>query len=182
MNNVPTKEIFKDVAIEMAINPAFVEKDWHAVWILSLFSSFRSDYADLIFSGGTALSKAHHLIYRFSEDLDFRLLLKKGYSSRRILSSIKNSLIEYLEKNGAHIEDIRAQNENRYITFNIKYPISFKDEKLRPFIKIELAVRDLALEPLGKKISSFVNELSMKAPEVPGQLHEIEIRVFVFWS
>ncbi len=50
--------------------PAFViEKDW---WVCILLKAiFQSQYADsIIFKGGTSLSKAYHLIDRFSEDID----------------------------------------------------------------------------------------------------------------
>jgi predicted nucleotidyltransferase component of viral defense system len=50
--------------------PAFVvEKDW---WVsIILKAIFQSKYADsIIFKGGTSLSKAYHLIDRFSEDID----------------------------------------------------------------------------------------------------------------
>lgn len=50
--------------------PAFViEKDW---WVCIILKAvFQSKYADsIIFKGGTSLSKAYHLIDRFSEDID----------------------------------------------------------------------------------------------------------------
>ncbi|QTV05342.1 nucleotidyl transferase AbiEii/AbiGii toxin family protein [Faecalibacter bovis] len=50
--------------------PAFViEKDW---WVCILLKAiFQSQYANsIIFKGGTSLSKAYHLIDRFSEDID----------------------------------------------------------------------------------------------------------------
>lgn len=57
--------------VENAIGlPAFmVEKDW---WVCVILKAvFQSRYADsIIFKGGTSLSKAYHLIDRFSEDID----------------------------------------------------------------------------------------------------------------
>ena len=50
--------------------PAFViEKDW---WVCMLLKAiFQSAYAEsIIFKGGTSLSKAYHVIDRFSEDID----------------------------------------------------------------------------------------------------------------
>jgi hypothetical protein len=49
--------------------PHLLEKDIWVVW--SLATLFRSDLgAHLVFKGGTALSKAHKVITRFSEDVD----------------------------------------------------------------------------------------------------------------
>ena len=48
-----------------------LEKDVWVVWTLSVL--FESDFAgDLVFKGGTSLSKAYQAIGRFSEDVDRR--------------------------------------------------------------------------------------------------------------
>jgi predicted nucleotidyltransferase component of viral defense system len=49
--------------------PHLLEKDIWVVWALA--SLFQSELgAHLVFKGGTALSKAHKVITRFSEDVD----------------------------------------------------------------------------------------------------------------
>ena len=49
--------------------PHLLEKDIWVVW--SLATLFKSEFASrLVFKGGTALSKAHKVIRRFSEDVD----------------------------------------------------------------------------------------------------------------
>jgi hypothetical protein len=49
--------------------PHLLEKDIWVVWALATL--FRSELgAHLVFKGGTALSKAHKVITRFSEDVD----------------------------------------------------------------------------------------------------------------
>ena len=73
--------LFENTAAKKGINAAIVEKDFWMV--LTLDYLFRhSPWKDhLEFKGGTSLSKAYHLIERFSEDidliLDWRLL---GYA------------------------------------------------------------------------------------------------------
>src|SRR5580692_3362017 len=74
MNAVPTKAVIEEVALELGINPAFVEKDWYVVQILQIIGSMDLLGAKTIFAGGTALAKAHRLLQRFSEDIDFRLV------------------------------------------------------------------------------------------------------------
>jgi hypothetical protein len=58
------------VAASQSGRPAYIlEKDAWAVW--TLCALFRSAYAaDLIFKGGTSLSKVYRAIERFSEDID----------------------------------------------------------------------------------------------------------------
>jgi|SRR5882757_5272277 len=78
MNAVPDKAIIEEVALNMGIDPAFVEKDWYVVQLIKEIISLKLFGAQTIFAGGTALSKAHHLLQRFSEDIDFRLLLPEN--------------------------------------------------------------------------------------------------------
>ena len=52
-------EVINEIAAELGIDPAFVEKDWYSVQVLSVISSHQSDEISTIFSGGTCLSKGH---------------------------------------------------------------------------------------------------------------------------
>jgi predicted nucleotidyltransferase component of viral defense system len=74
MNAFPNKTVMEEVALELGINPAFVEKDWYVVQILKIIGLLDLLGAQAIFAGGTALAKAHGLLKRFSEDIDFRLV------------------------------------------------------------------------------------------------------------
>jgi hypothetical protein len=58
------------VAASHSGRPAYLlKKDAWVVWTLGAL--FASPFAkDLIFKGGTSLSKAYHVIERFSEDID----------------------------------------------------------------------------------------------------------------
>ena len=50
--------------------PFLLEKDIWIVWVLDCL--FRAPFGDdLVFKGGTSLSKAYRAIDRFSEDIDF---------------------------------------------------------------------------------------------------------------
>jgi hypothetical protein len=50
-------------------SPALVEKDWHVVNALGAITAADTAPARLVFGGGTALSRAHRLIRRMSEDI-----------------------------------------------------------------------------------------------------------------
>lgn len=67
------RRLFRNTADKMGLNDAIVEKDfWVCVTLDYLFH--RSPWKDAItFKGGTSLSKAFHLISRFSEDIDLIL-------------------------------------------------------------------------------------------------------------
>ncbi|MEZ0454754.1 nucleotidyl transferase AbiEii/AbiGii toxin family protein [Sphingobacterium thalpophilum] len=62
-------QVLEQVENEIGLPAFVVEKDW---WVCVILKAvFRSKYAgSIIFKGGTSLSKAYHLIDRFSEDID----------------------------------------------------------------------------------------------------------------
>jgi len=68
--SVKDKREALEVAASKSGRPApLLEKD---IWVvLALNALFSSEYGThLVFKGGTALSKVHKVIHRFSEDLD----------------------------------------------------------------------------------------------------------------
>ena len=74
MKKLPPIEVLDDIAIELGVDPSFIEKDWFAVRILQVVSIISVAPLEIIFTGGTSLSKGYGLIKRFSEDLDFRII------------------------------------------------------------------------------------------------------------
>lgn len=65
------KEIFKDIIEQVAEDTgravAIIEKDYYVTMLLRLLSKKLSN---VVFKGGTSLSKGFKVINRFSEDID----------------------------------------------------------------------------------------------------------------
>lgn len=88
------KEDFTDLirltAQDMNILEVYIEKDYWVCYILKNLS--KSVYLEnIVFKGGTSLSKAYGLIERFSEDIDLQLLNFEGGDSK------KKNLIKKIE-------------------------------------------------------------------------------------
>ena len=69
-----------DFSNEFGIDPQFIEKDIYVVLVLDYLSKINYPDIEIIFSGGTCLSKAYKKIKRFSEDIDFRLHTKVEFN------------------------------------------------------------------------------------------------------
>lgn len=62
----------EQASIQRNISPVIMEKDFFVCWLLNIL--FESQFADnLVFKGGTSLSKIFGAINRFSEDIDLSL-------------------------------------------------------------------------------------------------------------
>lgn len=92
MNLHTNKPLFQDAVIAAAqqydIAEIYIEKDyWVTVALHKIFHSAMAD--ESVFKGGTALSKCHKLIERFSEDVDMVVLNNKGESGNQLKKKLK---------------------------------------------------------------------------------------------
>ena len=170
MNTRPDKDLFVQAAKIKRMRETFVEKDWLVTQVIKHIGGIQKEGFDVVFSGGTALSKAHNLLFRFSEDVDFRVLVKPKLRTRKALSSFKHTVIGALRAHGFAIEDhnVKARDENHFFAIDLEYETAFPpDDALRPHIQIEMTARDIQLPPLVLPVFSFLNELAKQPPEVP---------------
>ena len=65
------------------INPPVLEKMIHALYLLQ---NLKKEGLDFVFKGGTALSKTHNIIQRFSEDIDLVVLIDEGDNDNKLKS------------------------------------------------------------------------------------------------
>ncbi|MEP6847566.1 MAG: nucleotidyl transferase AbiEii/AbiGii toxin family protein [Acidobacteriota bacterium] len=63
-------ELFREAANSKGVHFQIIEKDFWVCWTLKRLFSLPEIGPQFIFKGGTSLSKAYHIIERFSEDID----------------------------------------------------------------------------------------------------------------
>lgn len=162
------------IAADLAVDPAFVEKDWAAVQVIAAIAELKIDGFRPVFSGGTCLSKAYGLIQRFSEDVDFKALLPEAFPSRnaarKIRSAYRESVIAALVSRGWRIveDSIQIGNDSQYFAFHVAYDFSVDPPlSLRPHVQVEMTLRPPALPPGERSVQSFVSSARGETPEVP---------------
>lgn len=83
------KNIINATSNAMGIPSSIVEKDYYVFIVLNSINNIVGE--EIIFKGGTSLSKAYGLVQRFSEDIDLCLLpniIKSSGSRKRLVSAI----------------------------------------------------------------------------------------------
>ena len=152
-----------------SLPPGIFEKDLLITEVLRTVVAVDSDGIQLVFCGGTCLSKAHGLIERMSEDIDFKLVLPQGLSRSarsRLLSQFKKRLAAVLVDAGFSVpaNEIIARDENSYVSLNLHYESRFAPvASLRPEIKVELNARPPVLPTAPLPIASMLDVL-IQAP------------------
>jgi len=84
--------LFANTANQTGLAVAIIEKDFWVCWVLDYLFNRSKWREQLAFKGGTSLSKAYHLIERFSEDVDLVLDWQAlGYSAAEPWESRSNT-------------------------------------------------------------------------------------------
>ena len=89
-NKVLFRQVVSATAQALNIDHRFVEKDYWITRSLALLA--RSQYRDnMVFKGGTSLSKAYGLTHRFSEDIDVAVVNANQFSQNQLKRLIHRS-------------------------------------------------------------------------------------------
>jgi len=168
---LPDPESVDAIATELGVDPSFVEKDWYAIRLVATVAGVREGDLAPVFSGGTSLSKGYGLIRRFSEDLDFKMLLPEtdvGRPARRRYRSAVIAAIRAGDDWTLPDEGVESGNESRFFCCRVGYPtIAPVAPALRPELRLEVTFSRPALPPEDRPLRSFVAEARREHPEVP---------------
>jgi hypothetical protein len=169
----PTLDDLVDVRRQLRLpHEALVDKDWLVVKALAAITSADPGPFQLVFQGGTALSRAHRVIERMSEDVDIKIV-SDGPPSRGALRRLRESItgelhkagFEFDPKNPAHL---KSNYESRYTLYRLPYaPIAPGLGALRPEIHIETSVWAVRQPPITLPVISFIAEAFKRPAEVP---------------
>lgn len=152
--------------------PAHVEKDWFVVRALGAIAAADKGPLQLVFQGGTSLSRAHRIIERMSEDIDIKIVEDKKHprsAFRRlrtnIIAELQNAGFTVDPGNRAHIKVLHA---STYTLFRLPYkPIAKGQGALRPEIQIEISLWPLRRPATERPVSSFITEAFGQPAELP---------------
>jgi predicted nucleotidyltransferase component of viral defense system len=143
------REALRFTAVQSGFTGRLIEKDYFCTVLLDYLNATAG--ADLVFKGGTCLTKVHSELYRLSEDLDYTIPVPFGTSrserSRRVdgmkaaLSQVKQSLPAFRV-----VGSLRGANNSTQYVATLAYSsmISRNDET----IKIEVSLREPLLMPI----------------------------------
>ena len=152
-------------------SPALVEKDWYVVKALAAIVAVDASPFRLVFGGGTALSRAHRLIRRMSEDVDLKIVSDQPLTRpalRHLRELVTHALLSAgFEFNPANPVQRESGNASRYTLYRLPYaPIVAGGGTLRPEIQVETAVWPLRRAAVDRPVISFLAEAFKNPPEV----------------
>ena len=198
--------LFLNTAQKTGMPPAIVEKDFWVCYMLD-YLFHRCEWKDrFVFKGGTSLSKAYHLIERFSEDidliLDWRLLgygLKEPWeprsntqqdrfttaSTNKTKALLEGSFIPMLQKG---VSDEIGESASVFLekngepTVNFAYPQIFSDRSILQVIRLEIGTLAAWSPSKDAVITSFAAEQYPQVFTHPDSVIRTAVPERTFWE
>lgn len=150
-------ELFEQIVLHAAeqtgVEAGIIEKDYYVTLMLKAIAR---RVPNVVFRGGTSLSKCYNLIKRFSEDIDLTLEFEKKATEAQRRALKKNIIdsIEELEFQLVNADEVRSRRDfNKYI---IAVPSIFETETLKQHLQIETMVKIRAYPSEAMNVGSIV--------------------------
>ena len=149
-------------------------------FVTLLLKELTARVPNLLFKGGTSLSKCHKIIERFSEDID--LTLDENHQTQGQKKQMKAELVEACEVLGLHLtnfDEIRSRRD--YNCYKIEYPIKHPSVSVKPLLLVETTYITKAypseLRPATSIIYDYLKETENEIAIEKYELQPFDIRV-----
>jgi len=167
------RQLIQRIAGALPTAEVLVEKDWYIVRAIGIIASLDHGGATPVFSGGTSLSKGWGLIKRFSEDIDFKVMMPEaasGAASRNMRRAFRERILSALTaKEFELLGKPLIGNESQFFAADLAYESHFTTGAgLRPHLRIVMSFHTPALKPINRPLQSLIAEAQNQPPEVSG--------------
>ena len=158
-NEILFKKTINEVSLTYNLYPSIIEKDYFVTLFLK---ELNKRVPNLLFKGGTSLSKCYKIIDRFSEDIDLTLVSNTYTNSDR--KKLKILIIDLCNDLKLRIDNINSIRSRRnFNCYEIEYPSQFVLGELYPKLLVE-TVFFLDAYPINKKeVTSIIYEYFLES-------------------
>lgn len=157
-------ELIKVTSNDSGIPEEYIEKDY---FVSLLLKNIVKEQPNIVFKGGTSLSKCYGLINRFSEDIDINLKIDFK-ATNRDKEALKNAIIRAIEISEMGLinpEEIRTRRDfNKY---EVEYStVQGTGDIIRPHLLVEsyLSLKSFPCER--KLVNNYILEFLIKENEL----------------
>jgi predicted nucleotidyltransferase component of viral defense system len=161
------KEAINLVVYRTGISPEAVEKDYYVTMLLRMLSE-RLPF--IVFKGGTSLSKCHHVIKRFSEDIDITVDMSISQGQKK---KVKEAIVEVVSILGLDIpnlDEIRSRRDYNQYVIEYTSVISNDSDVLKPAVLMETSYTAVSFPTVTLAVNNYLGEMMLEeAPTVIDQ-------------
>ncbi|WP_248624090.1 nucleotidyl transferase AbiEii/AbiGii toxin family protein [Enterococcus cecorum] len=159
MNLHENPEVFEELilatASELRIPTSVVEKDYFVTIVLKLLTSRMEN---IVFKGGTSLTKGYQLLERFSEDIDLTFDANIGKPSESTKKKLKQIIIGTFEELNFPVSNIsEIKSRRNYNCYRAEYPTIYpKLDYIKSEVIVETYIALLSFPTTTRKIDNYI--------------------------
>ena len=149
------EELIVGAANELAIPTNVIEKDYYVTITLKALSK---KLKDMVFKGGTSLTKCYQLLDRFSEDIDISYTAESGTPGEARKRQLKKAVVVTMEELGFPITNLDMTRSRRhYNCYRATYPSMYEQSNiLKPELVVETYVALLPFPTTKRMVDNYI--------------------------
>lgn len=149
------EELIVGAANELAIPTNVIEKDYYVTITLKALSE---QLDDMVFKGGTSLTKCYQLLDRFSEDIDISYTAESGTPGDARKRQLKKTVVTTMEEFGFPITNLEMTRSRRhYNCYRAIYPSMYEQSNiLKPELVVETYVALLPFPTTKRMVDNYI--------------------------
>lgn len=149
------EELVAGAANELAIPVNVIEKDYYVTITLKALAEKTED---LVFKGGTSLTKCYQLLDRFSEDIDLSYTAESDAPGESRKKKLKKNIVSTMDEFGFTINNLDMTRSRRnYNCYRADYPSIYEqNEILKPELVIETYVAMLPFPTTERLVDNYI--------------------------
>lgn len=159
MNLHDDREVFEELiagtANELAIPTNIIEKDYYVTIVLKALSE---KIDDMVFKGGTSLTKCYQLLDRFSEDIDISYTAESGIPGEARKKHLKRAVVDTMEELNLPIINIdETRSRRQYNCYRAEYTSIYGlITILKPELVVETYVALLPFSTTKRLVDNYI--------------------------
>lgn len=159
MNLHYNQEIFEELIVaasnELGIPTNIIEKDYYVTIILK---ALQEKISDMVFKGGTSLTKCYHILDRFSEDIDLPYTAESGIPGDSRKRKLKKAVVSTMNEFDFKIVNLDMTRSRRdYNCYRAIYPSIYGQSNiLKSEVVVETYVAILPFPTIKCKVDNYI--------------------------
>ncbi len=149
------RELIVGAANELGIPTNVIEKDYYVTIALKVLSE---KLKDMVFKGGTSLTKCYQLLDRFSEDIDLSYTAELGVPGEARKRQLKKAVVSTMEELGFPITNLDSTRSRRYYNcYRAVYPSMYEQsDVLKQELVVETYVALLPFPTTKRMVDNYI--------------------------
>lgn len=153
-NKIHFDELIIATSNEFGISKSIIEKDYYVTLVLNELSK---NIPDMVFKGGTSLTKCYQLLDRFSEDIDLSYNISIGNMGESKKRKLKQAIIQSMANINTPVYNVdQTRSRRQYNCYRAKYTSLYNSNIVKTELIVETYIALLPFPTSIEMVDSYI--------------------------